>query len=101
MTDSNLIPLENFFAETLAETLEEWPATQAQVARATGIPAPHLSAMKAGNRRCTPEYDLRLGRYFGISPGYWMRLQLSYDMDAAERSKGEVIKGEVHEFQVA
>jgi addiction module HigA family antidote len=88
MKTSNLIPLENFFAVTLKETLEEWPAKMTEVANATGIPLPHLSAMKNGKRRCTPEYDLRLSRYFGTSNGYWMRLQLSFDMEKAERSKG-------------
>jgi len=58
---------------------------------ATGIPLPHLSGMKSGKRRCTPEYDLRLSRYFGTSRGYWMRLQLSYDMDRTQRQKGAEI----------
>jgi addiction module HigA family antidote len=84
----NLIPLENFFPVTLQETLEEWPTTMTEVARVTGIPLPHLSAMKNGKRRCTPEYDLRLSRYFDTSHGYWMRLQLSYDMEKIERQKG-------------
>ena len=101
MSESDLIPLENYFAETLAETLEEWPETQAQIAEATGIPAPHLSAMKSGDRRCTPEYDLRLGRYFGTSPGYWMRLQLEYEMESTERAKGRAIFEEVQAFESA
>jgi addiction module HigA family antidote len=101
MNESDLIPLENFFAATLAETLEDWPATQVEVAKATGIPAPHLSGMKKGDRRCTPEYDLRLGRYFGTSPGYWMRLQLAFEMEATERAKGKEIQEEVRAFEAA
>ena len=93
MKTFNLIPLENFFAATLQETLEEWPVTMTEVARVTGIPLPHLSAMKNGKRRCTPEYDLRLSRYFDTSHGYWMRLQLSYDMEKVERQKGvEIVR---------
>lgn len=88
---NELIPLENFFAATLHETLDEWPATMTEVATATGIPLPHLSGMKTGKRRCTPENDLRLSRYFGTSRGYWMRLQLAYDMDRALRMKGSEI----------
>ena len=93
---NDLIPLENFFAAILEETLQEWPATMTEVAAATGIPLPHLSGMKSGKRRCTPEYDLRLGRYFGTSRGYWMRLQLSYHMDKAQRQKGIEIDHTVH-----
>ena len=41
-----LIPLLNFFAETLRETLEERDVSQAEVSRMTGIPSPHLTDMK-------------------------------------------------------
>ena len=91
MKNSDSLPIENFFAATLQETLNEWPATMTEVARATGIPLPHLSGMKHGKRRCTPEYDLRLSRYFDTSHGYWMRLQLAYDMEDIERRKGQEI----------
>jgi addiction module HigA family antidote len=93
---NNLIPLENFFAAKLAETLEEWPCTMTEVSHSIGMPLPHLSGMKSGKRCCTPEYDLRLSRYFGTSRGYWMRLQLSYDMDRASRMKGSEINRSVH-----
>lgn len=95
MNQDNLLPLENFFAVTLEETFAEWPASMTEVAEATGIPLPHLSGMKAGKRRCTPEHDLRLSRYFGTSRGYWMRLQLSYDMEKAQRQKGPEIDRDV------
>ena len=95
MKSEALIPLENFFAVTLEETLDEWPSTMTEVASATGIPLPHLSGMKSGDRRCTPEYDLRLSRYFGTSRGYWMRLQLAYEMDRTQRQKGSQIDNEV------
>lgn len=95
MSKKDLIPLENFCAVTLEETLDEWSSTMTQVAEATGIPLPHLSGMKSGDRRCTPEYDLRLGRYFGTSQGYWMRLQLSFDMEKTQRQKGSTINKEV------
>lgn len=89
------MPLPNAFAETLRETLEEWPANQKEIAAATGIPAPHLSEMKAGRRRCTPEYDLRLSRYFSMESGFWMRLQLHYEMQRASLELGKRIEAEV------
>ena len=95
MKKTTLLPLVNFFASTLEETLEEWSATMTEVANATGIPLPHLSGMKKGSRRCTPEYDLRLSRYFGTTNGFWMRLQLAYDLDKTQRLKGSQIEKEV------
>jgi addiction module HigA family antidote len=91
-TKDTSIPLLNYFAETLRETLDEWPESQIQISRATGIPPSHLSQMKMGKRRCTPEYDLRLSRYFGIEAGYWLRLQLSYELQRAERENRAAIQ---------
>jgi len=88
---TELLPLQNYFAETLRETLEEGEITQAKVAEATGIPASHLTQMKKGKRRCTPEYDLRLSKFYGIAPGYFLRLQMAYEMERVEREKGEQI----------
>ena len=88
---SEPIPLLNYFAETLRETLDEWHESQVAIALETGIPPSHLSQMKKGTRRCTPEYDLRLSRYFGIEPGYWVRLQLAYELKRAERESAKVI----------
>ena len=94
-TKSSQIPLLNFFAEPLRETLEESSLPQAEIARRCGIPAPHLTQMKQGKRRCTPEYDIRLSCFFGITPGMWMNLQLDYEFMRAEREKGAAIRKEV------
>ena len=90
-TKADSIPLLNYFAETLRETLDEWHESQIAISAATGIPPSHLSQMKMGRRRCTPEYDLRLSRYFGIEAGYWLRLQLSYELQRAERENRQAI----------
>ena len=90
----------NAFAETLKETLEEISVSQVEVARATGIPAPHLSGMKNGTRRVTPEYDLRLSRYFRTSPGFWLRLQLTSDIRRAQSEKAKEINATIQPLAV-
>jgi addiction module HigA family antidote len=89
------MPLPNAFAETLRDTLDEWPATQKEISAATGILASHLSEMKAGRRRCTPEYDLRLSRFFSMEEGFWMRLQLHYEMQRVRLERGAEIDAKV------
>ena len=44
-----------------------------------------------GRRGVTADTDLRLARYFGLSEGYWLRLQNTYDMMAARRAAGKAI----------
>ncbi len=85
------LPLQNYFAETLREILEENLAPQVRVATATGIPPSHLTQMKKGHRRCTPEYDLRLSKFYGIAPGYFLRLQMAYEIERVEIEKGNQI----------
>ena len=90
----------NAFSETLRETLDEIPVTQVEVARATGIPSPHLSSMKSGMRRVTPEYDLRLSRYFRTSPGFWLRLQLASDIRRVQAEKADEINASIEPLPV-
>jgi plasmid maintenance system antidote protein VapI len=51
--------------------------------------------MKKRRRRRTPEYDPRLSRYLGTSPGFRLRLQLDYELMRGERENGERISREV------
>jgi addiction module HigA family antidote len=88
-------PLQNYFAETLRDTIEDSGLTQRQIAAGTGIPASHLSEMKTGKRKCTAEHDIRLSEFFGIEPGLWMRLQLQYEFRKTEREKGGLIRSQV------
>jgi len=41
------------------------------------------------------QYDLRLSRYFGTSPGFWLCLQLDFELMRAARQSGELINREV------
>ncbi len=77
----------NAAAETLREILDEIPITQKAVAQTTGIPAAHLSGLKNGTRRFTPEYDLRRSRCFRQSEGFWLRLQLRADLRKSKAEK--------------
>lgn len=48
-----------------------------------------------GQRAITPDTALRLARYFGTSSGFWLGLQLDYDLEETERSVGAEIRPEV------
>jgi addiction module HigA family antidote len=62
-----------------AEFLDEAGLSQNQIARAIGVPPNRIHAIVAGTRGITADTDLRLCRYFGLSEGWWLRGQASYD----------------------
>ena len=54
-----------------------------------------ITAILAGQRAVTAESALRLARHFGTSPGFWLNLQKSYELELAEREAGARIRAEV------
>ena len=67
----------------LKELLDEMGLSQYRLAHDIGVPAMRISHVVHGKRPVTAELALRLGRYFGQSPRYWLNLQSRYDMDIA------------------
>ena len=70
--------------EFLAETLEELNISQAQFARAIGVSPMRVSHVINGTRPATAELALLFGRALDQSPQYWLNLQATYDLKAAE-----------------
>lgn len=63
----------------------------ADVANATGIDANKLHRILDREQAVDADTDLRLGRYFGMSEGFFLRLQNSYDLEEVRRSRGSEI----------
>ena len=83
----------------LKELLEELRLSQYRLAQEIGVPAMRISYLVHGKRPITAELALRLGRYFGQSPRYWLNLQSRYDMDVAKEELGERVAREVRPFR--
>lgn len=62
-----------------------------EVARHTGIDAHALDDIVAGRRNIDPSVDARLARYFGMSDGFFLRLQTGYDVEETQRSDAEAL----------
>ena len=65
-----------------------------RLAREIGVSRPRLNDVVLGRRAVTIDTALRLGRYFGTTPEFWLNLQTRYDLDAAERTLRRKIKRE-------
>ena len=59
------------------------------------VPAPRINDIVRERRAVTPDTALRLSRYFGTSPEFWMDLQTAYDLKIAARDSGEKIEAEI------
>ena len=68
------------------DLLEPMGQSVDDVARATRLSAARIAAVLDGRVPIDATFDLRFGRYFGFSPGYFMRLQLQHDIAAARIS---------------
>ena len=79
----------------LKEVIEELNLSQYRLARDLGVPAMRINLLVNGKRPVTAELALRLGRYFGQNPRYWINLQTRYDMDVAEDALSEKVTIEV------
>jgi len=66
-----------------------------RLALALHVPSGRITYIVNGKRSITPETALRLARFFGTSPAFWMNLQSRYDLALAERELGRKIEAEV------
>lgn len=60
------------------------------------VPAPRINDIVRERRAITPDTALRMARYFGNTPQFWMNLQSSYDLKINERETGSAIVRQVH-----
>ena len=74
-----------------AEFLAPLAMSKYRLAKSIGVPAQRIGDIIAGKRGITADTDLRLCRLFGLSDGWWLRLQAGYDTAVAkEKMAGEL-----------
>jgi addiction module HigA family antidote len=62
-----------------------------EVARDTGIGPAILRELVDSKRDVDPSIDARLTRYFGMSEGFFLRLQVSYDVEEVKRNEADAL----------
>ena len=71
--------------EMLAEEfLKPLEMSKYRLAKEIGVPAQRVGDIINGKRSITADTDLRLCRFFGLSDGWWLRLQADYDTQIAK-----------------
>ena len=64
-------------------------ASAPELARELKVPVTRVTEILRGRRGISGDTALRLGRYFQVSPDFWMNLQKLYEIDLARRQIGE------------
>jgi len=82
----------------LEEFLRPMNLSQNRLALAIGVPARRINEIVLGKRSISADTALRLGKFFGISPEFWLGLQAQYDLDVASDALGERLDIEVKTY---
>jgi antitoxin HigA-1 len=83
------------------EFLRPMGLTPYRLAKDAKLPQQRVNEIVNEKRGITAETDLHLSTYFGQAPGYWLRVQLAYDLREAIHTLGPKIKATVHPLQAA
>jgi addiction module HigA family antidote len=77
------------------EFLKPMGLSQNRMALDIGVPPRRINEIVLGKRRITADTALRLGRYFNMSPQFWLGLQMDYDLDVEEDNIADRLDREV------
>jgi addiction module HigA family antidote len=82
----------------LEEFLKPMGLSQNRLALSIGVSPRRINEIVLGKRGITADTALRLARYFGMSPQFWLGLQMDYDLDITEEAMAERLKQEVRSY---
>ncbi len=85
----------------LEEFLKPMSLSQNRLALDIGVPPRRINEIVLGKRSITADTALRLGRYFQMSPQFWLGLQMDYDLDIAADALASRLNREVKTRAVA
>jgi len=83
----------------LEEFLKPMDISQYRLAKDTSVPARRINEIVHGKRSITADTALRLGKFFNMTPQFWMNLQSRYDLEVAEDNLADRLEKEVHAYQ--
>jgi len=83
----------------LEEFLKPMHLSQYRLAHDISVPPRRINEIVHGKRRITADTALRLGRYFNMSPQFWLNLQSHYDIEVESDKLSHSLKKEVAVYQ--
>ncbi|MBP6507925.1 MAG: HigA family addiction module antidote protein [Opitutaceae bacterium] len=83
------------------EFLTPMGITAYRLTKETGLPHSRVSDLLAGRRGVSADTALRLARYFGTTPDFWLNLQSAHDLEEASRNFGAEIRDRIRPLELA
>lgn len=78
-----------------ADFLEPFGLSQYRLAQDISVAPRRINEIVHGKRAITADTALRLGRYFGTSPQFWLNLQSRFDLEIEQDRLGARLRSEV------
>ena len=85
----------------LEEFLNPIGISQYRLAKDISVSARRINEIVHGTRSVSANTALRLSKYFGTSPQFWLNLQSHYDLEIEQDKLGKRLNKEVHALAVA
>ncbi len=79
----------------LEEFLNPMDISQYRLSKDISVDPRRINEIVHGKRAISADTALRLGRYFGMSPQFWLNLQSHYDLELLDMKSGDQIQREV------
>jgi antitoxin HigA-1 len=64
-----------------------------------GVPATRMGEIVNGRRAITSDTALRLARFFGTTPEFWLNMQTGYELETAKDKLSSLIEHTVHPYK--
>ena len=85
----------------MEEFLTPMGISQYRLSRDISVPPRRINEIVHGTRSVTADTALRLGRYFGVSPQFWLNLQAHFDLEQEQDRLGDRLEQEVQAYVMA
>ena len=85
----------------MEEFLTPMGISQYRLSRDISVPPRRINEIVHGTRSVTANTALRLGKYFGVSPQFWMNLQAHFDLEQEQDRLGDRLEQEVQTYAMA
>ena len=85
----------------MEEFLTPMGISQYRLSLDISVPPRRINEIVHGTRSVTADTALRLGKYFGVSPQFWMNLQAHFDLEQEQDRLGDRLEQEVQTYAMA